>query len=67
MNSEDGWAAQLGTCWSHPMFNGKLTEPIPVFNNEQGLLCTTQNIPYVIVHQYDRIRHLHQFYHNKYQ
>jgi hypothetical protein len=67
MNSEDGWAAQLGTCWSHTMFEGKLSEPIPIFNSDTGLLCTTKNKPYVIVHQYDRIPHLTHFYNNKYR
>jgi len=55
MMSEDGWAAQLGTCWPHKMFEGKLAEPCPIFDSESNILYTTTHKPYVIVHQYDRI------------
>lgn len=66
MMSEDGWAAQLGTCWSHKMFEGKICEPFPVLDRSSQLLCTSKNKPYVIVHQYDRIPELAQLFYPKY-
>lgn len=53
--SEDGWAAQLGT--TGPQIKGKYenvlveNSPILVDNN----VCTSEGVPFVLVHQYDRV------------
>ena len=66
IKSEDGWAAQLGTCWPHKQFEGKIIEPFPILDNNTQLLCTSKNKPFVIVHQYDRIPQLAAMFYNKY-
>lgn len=52
--SESGWAAQLGTTGPqiYKKYKDVLVEPTPIFTN--GTVCTTTNIPFTIVHQYDR-------------
>jgi len=53
-NSEEGWAAQLGTTgqqisWK---YSDKLIEPAPIIKD--NLVCTSKGEPFYIVHQYDR-------------
>lgn len=54
--SEEGWAAQLGTT-KDPLKLDKvrqyLLEPEPIMSN--GLVCTSTGDPYYLVHQYERI------------
>lgn len=66
--SKEGWAAQLGTTMVE-RFNELLFDKNekPIFNKEIGLLCTSENIPYVIVHQYNRVPELIEFYTKKYE
>jgi len=53
--SESGWAAQLGTTGDRSEYgrNGLLVEPQPKLIGD--LVCTSEGIPFIIVHQYDRI------------
>jgi hypothetical protein len=52
--SEEGWAAQLGTTGPHveQKLGKYLVENTPIYNQE---VKTSTGIPFVIVHQYDRI------------
>jgi hypothetical protein len=54
-NSEDGWAAQLGT--TGPQIQDRygkfITEPLPILKD--GIVCTSTGEPFYIVHQYDRV------------
>ena len=53
--SESGYAAQLGTTGPqvYDKFKQHLVEPVPIFKD--GLVCTSEGIPFSIVHQYDRV------------
>ena len=54
--SEDGWACQLGTTKDPSKierFKSYLLEPEPLMENE--IITTSKEIPYHIVHQYDRV------------
>jgi len=54
--SEDGWACQLGTTKDPSKierFKSYLLEPEPLMENE--IITTSKQIPYHIVHQYDRV------------
>ena len=54
VNSEDGWAAQLGTSADlSKNFTPFLTEPRPKMVDDQ--ITTSKGFVYPIVHQYDRI------------
>lgn len=59
-NQEEGWCAQLGTTMD-PMVieqNRKnLLEPVPRINDD-WLVVNEKNIPFIIVHQYDRVPEL---------
>jgi hypothetical protein len=54
-NSEDGWAAQLGTTGPQmkSRYNDKLIEKTPIMVD--GVVCTSTGKPFALVHQYDRI------------
>jgi hypothetical protein len=58
--SEDGWAAQLGT--TGPQIAGKygdrLVEKSPIIVDNiivENMVCTSQGVPFALVHQYDRV------------
>jgi len=53
--SEDGWAAQLGTTGPQiqSKYGSKLVEPAPIMKD--GLVCTSTEKPFALVHQYDRV------------
>lgn len=56
LNSEEGWAAQLGTTGDPnklEQFTPFLLEPSPVMIN--GIVTTSQEKEFTIVHQYDRV------------
>lgn len=52
--SENGWAAQLGTTGPQVVekYGFNIIEPRPIIKN--GLVCTSENKPFALVHQYDR-------------
>jgi hypothetical protein len=52
-DSEDGFAAQLGTTGDPRKADLKITEPRPMLTGD-GIVTTSQGKPYVVVHQYDR-------------
>ena len=54
-NSEDGWAAQLGTTGPQVLnrFGRMLVENHPILIGDQ--VCTSNGIPFALVHQYDRV------------
>ena len=52
VDSEEGWACQLGTSGNPDKFK-YLTEPSPMMQDD--IVTTSQGIPFTIVHQYDRI------------
>jgi hypothetical protein len=53
MSHNDGWACQVGTVADPKKDYSKFNvEPNPVFEN--GVAKTTTNIPYYIIHQYNR-------------
>lgn len=60
--SESGWAAQMGTtCDSSKLehFGGeKVVEPVPVLDTDNIIVKTSTGIPFVIVHQYNRVNWL---------
>ena len=67
LNSESGWAAQLGTTMDPTKiesFKEFLTEPSPVMVD--GVVETNGLIPYCIVHQWDRVPVLHDMIERKY-
>ncbi len=53
--SEDGYAAQLGTTGPQVLdrFGENLVEKTPILKD--GLVCTSEGVPFSIVHQYDRV------------
>jgi hypothetical protein len=68
MNSEDAWACQLGTTMnpkSMPTFGPKLVEEKPIVDGN-GIITTSTGVPFVIVHQYNRIESLSIMYQIKY-
>jgi len=54
-NSEDGWAAQLGTTGPQiaKEYGDKLLEQSPIMKD--GMVCTSEGKPFALVHQYDRV------------
>lgn len=50
--SEEGWAAQLGT--TGPQVNFNVVEPKPLIK-DSGIVTTSKGVPYVMIHQYDRV------------
>lgn len=52
-NSEEAWAAQLGTTGPQVVNKTVVTEPTPLMIGD--MVCTSVGTPYSIVHQYDRI------------
>ncbi len=56
-NSDEGWAAQLGTTKDPQKFDSYrpfiLESDIPMMKD--GLVCTAAGDPYYLVHQYDRV------------
>ena len=67
LRSEDAWAAQLGTTADPSkieQFRPMLVEAEPkMINNE---VTTSANIPFTIVHQYDRVPHWRKVIEAKY-
>lgn len=55
--SEDGYAAQLGTTGPQVehQFGEFLLSPPPILNDD-GLVCTSTGTPFMMVHQYDRVK-----------
>jgi len=53
--SEDGYAAQLGTTGPQiaKNYGDKLVEKSPILKDD--MICTSEGIPFSIVHQYDRV------------
>lgn len=67
--SESGYAAQLGTTMDPTKigeYGPKLTEPKPSYSAD-GTVCTSEFLPYTIVHQYDRIPELRELILKKYK
>ncbi|NDB84567.1 MAG: hypothetical protein EB127_17970, partial [Alphaproteobacteria bacterium] len=62
-NSEDGWAAQLGTTGPQTAC-GPLIEAKPILVD--GVVCTSEGKPFTIVHQYDRVPEWKQLIESKY-
>ena len=53
-----GWACQAGTTVDPSKiesFRPHLLEGEPVWNAEEGIVCTSEGIQFCIVHQYDRV------------
>ena len=61
--SEDGWAAQLGTTGPQTTC-GPLVEEKPQLID--GLVCTSEGSPFAIVHQYDRVPEWKQIIEGRY-
>lgn len=65
--SESGWAAQLGT--TGPQIAGKygdrLVENSPIMID--NVVCTSQGIPFALVHQYDRVPEWKEKIENKFK
>ena len=53
--SEDGYAAQLGTTGPQiaGKYGSKLVEKNPILVD--NMICTSEGVPFSIVHQYDRV------------
>jgi hypothetical protein len=67
LDSESGWAAQLGTTMDPTKigaFKPFLTEPSPIMIDD--IVKTNGLIPYCIVHQWDRVPALHDMIERKY-
>ena len=67
LRSEDGWACQLGTTADPSKigeFGSKLLEPSPIFKD--GIVKTSTEMDFTIVHQYDRIPEWKQIIESKY-
>jgi hypothetical protein len=65
--SEDGYAAQLGTTGPQVAnkFADKLIEKSPILVND--LICTSEGVPFSIVHQYDRVPEWKKIVEKKYE
>lgn len=63
---DEGWACQCGTNLdpSKPHYNGFHLNPIPTFDGENVINSTKE--PYFIVHQYNRVPELKEYYERKY-
>ena len=67
-DQRDGWACQAGTTVDPSKiqsFRPFLTEKEPIF--EDGLVKTSERVPFSIVHQYDRVPEWKKFIHEKYK
>lgn len=67
--SEDGWAAQLGTTMNPSALNyfkNNIVENLPIVDEKNQLICTSNGTPFVIVHQYNRLPELIQMMRKKY-
>ena len=64
LDSEDGWAAQLGTSLD-PRFDSVRTEPSPIMIDDT-LRTSDGSKEFYIVHQYDRYQDLTDHYRNLY-
>jgi hypothetical protein len=62
-NSEDGWAAQLGTTGPQTTC-GPIVESKPTLVD--GVVCTSEGKPFTIVHQYDRVPQWNKIIESKY-
>ena len=65
---KDGWACHAGTTVDPSKIDGfrpNLTEKEPYF--EDGIVYTSSNTPFYIVHQYDRVPEWKQYILNKYK
>lgn len=68
-DSEEGWAAQLGTTvdpWKLPAYCPVLTEASPKINDD-GKVTTSTGKVFTIVHQYDRIPQWKDIIQNQYK
>ncbi len=68
-SSESGYAAQLGTTMDPAKigeYGPLLTEPKPSYSAD-GTVCTSEFLPYTIVHQYDRVPELRELILKKYK
>lgn len=66
-NSEEGWAAQLGTTADPSkidQFRPLLSEASPIMKD--GLVCTSTGEPFYLVHQYDRVPEWKEIIEKKY-
>lgn len=66
-NSEEGWAAQLGTTADPSKieeFRPNLFEPTPIMKND--VVCTSTGEPFYLVHQYDRVPEWRKIIEKKY-
>jgi len=63
------WAAQLGTTLD-PLkieaYRPFITEPLPMFDEDRGLVVTPIGAPYSIVHQWDRVPEIKEAFERKY-
>lgn len=62
-SSQENFAAQIGVLM-HPQFDEKRQEPRPIWKD--NCLYTTSNIPYCILHQYDREKQILSFVNTEY-
>ena len=65
---EDGWCTHLGTVLAPKViekYKSKLVEPMPSINDE-GIVVNRNNVPFVIVHQYDRVPELRKQINKRY-
>jgi hypothetical protein len=66
--SEDGWACQAGTTVDDRLLQhhrDKLVEPCPYLDGD--IVKTNKGIPFVLVHQYDRIPEWNKIITKKYE
>jgi hypothetical protein len=65
--SEDGYAAQLGTTGPQVIgkYGDKLVEKSPILVD--NVVCTSNGIPFSIVHQYDRVPEWKEMIEKKYE
>ena len=64
-NSEDGWAAQLGTTGPWHGCGSPLVEAKPILVDD--VVCTSEGKPFTIVHQYDRVPEWKKIIESKYK
>jgi hypothetical protein len=65
VESEEAWAAQLGTVANSKYFD-KTTSPCPMVTKE-GIVLTQSGKPFTIIHQYNRIPELRRILEEKYK
>lgn len=65
--SESGWAAQLGTTGPQiaNKYADKLVEKSPILLD--NMVCTSTGVPFVLVHQYDRVPQLKSIIEEKFK